>query len=338
MGATLNERGRIAGIALLAAWILTFEAVGSFARVQPDALSRFSYTEYHMGVDARLVVYARDRRIAETACAAAYERIAALDTMMSDYRKDSELNLLSDAAGGPPVRVSHELFKVLERAQRISRESGGCFDVTVGPVVQLWRKARKTGKLPDPPELAAARKLVGWRMVTLDPVAETVRLAKPGMRLDLGAIAKGYAADQALFSFKSHGIKQAMVDIGDIALGDPPPGKKGWSISIPDAGRTPALMLLSNCATSSSGDTEQHVIIGGREYSHVVDPHTGMALTNRVQATVIARDGFTSDPLSTCMTMLGPAGRKRMLKLYPGSKAFVRRLSLRADKPTSLRT
>ena len=281
-----------------------------------------------MGVDTRLVVYAPDQATAERACAAAFERIAYLDSMMSDYRADSELMRLCDKAAEQPVKVSSELFEVLWRAQQISRQSGGAFDVTVGPIVRLWRAARKSGMLPTASEIASARALVGWERMRLDKNARTVRLTVPGMRLDLGAIGKGYAADAAQVVLKAHGITRAMVDIGDIALSGPPPGERGWKISVPDAGSdaNPVEMRLANCAVSSSGDTEQHVIIGGVEYSHVVDPHTGMALTNRIQATVIAKDGFTSDPLSTSMTLLGATARARMLRAYPGVKVYVRRL------------
>lgn len=290
--------------------------------------SRFTYTEYLMGQDARLVVYAGDEAAAQKACKAAFERIAVLDAMMSDYRPDSELMRLSDKAGGPPVHVSPELFLVLKRAQEVSRLSNGYFDVTVGPVVGLWRKARKDGKLPDPAALERARRLVGWRMMTLNDKDQTVQLAKPGMRLDLGGIAKGYAGDEAQRVLKENGITRAMIDIGDIVLSDPPPNAKGWSIEVPDS-KKPA-MLLSNCAISSSGDTEQYVVIGGVRYSHVVDPHTGQSLKNRVQATVIAKDGLTSDPLSTSMTLVDKKTRAKLLDAFPGAQCFVRRL---ADEP-----
>ncbi len=289
-----------------------------------EPLKRFSYTEYLMGQDARLVVYARDETVAQKACKAAFERIAELDAMMSDYRKDSELMRLSDKAGGPPVHVSPELFLVLKRAQEVSKLSGGYFDVTVGPVVGPWRRARKDGKLPDPAVLEQARGLVGWQMLTLNDKDQTVQLEKPGMRLDLGGIAKGYAGDEAQKVLKENGITRAMVDIGDIVLSAPPPDAKGWSIEMPDSGAPP--QLLSNCAISSSGDTEQYVVIGGVRYSHVVDPHTGQALRNRVQATVIARNGLTSDPLSTSMTLVDGRARARLLHAFPGSKCFVRAL------------
>jgi len=283
-----------------------------------------------MGVDARLVVYAPDQAAAERACKAAFQRIAALDSIMSDYRRDSELNRLSAGAGGPAARVSSDLFIVLRRAQEVARRSEGAFDVTVGPLIHLWRAARKSGVLPDPAELERARKGIGWQKVRLDERARTVWLMEPGMKLDLGGIAKGYAADAAQTVLKKHGVTHALAQLGgDIVVTGPPPGTEGWTIRVPNAGddQGPADLRLTACAVSTSGDTEQFAVIGGRRYSHVVDPRTGQALTNRVQVTLIARDGLTSDPLSTALSVLGPGGREELLAAYPGTKAYVRVLS-----------
>src|SRR5436309_378491 len=160
-----------------------------------ERLARYEYTEYHMGVDVRLVVYAPDKATAERACAAAFERFAELDTIMSDYRDTSELMRLCKRAGGPAAPVSRDLFLVLQRSQKLARRSGGAFDVTCGPLVRLWRKARKAKTLPPPSEVASARARVGWNLMQLDAHRRTVRLLKPGMQLDLGGIAKGYADD-----------------------------------------------------------------------------------------------------------------------------------------------
>lgn len=283
-----------------------------------------------MGVDARLVVYAPDPGTAEKACAAAFARIAALDAIMSDYRRDSELTRLSGQSGGPPVRVSPDLFRVLRRAQEVARDSGGAFDVTVGPLVALWRKARKAGVLPDPQALKHARRCVGWRKLILDDRGRTVRLTVRGMKLDLGGIAKGYAADCAQRVLREHGIARALVELGgDIAVSAPPPGTDGWTIRVPNAADQagPVDRRFSHTAISTSGDTEQYAVIDGRRYSHVVDPRTGQALTNRVQVTLTAPDGLTSDPLSTALTVLSAEERGRLLKAYPGSTAYVRVLS-----------
>jgi thiamine biosynthesis lipoprotein len=319
-----------------------------------------------MGVDARIVVYAPDRPSAEAACAAAFARIAALDSMMSDYRRDSELMRLCARAGGQAARVSPDLFLVLRRAQEVARNSGGAFDITAGPLIALWRTARKAAVLPDSAKLRRARRLVGWRKLQLDASARTARLTVRGMKLDLGGIAKGYAADAAQRVLKEHGISRALVELGgDIVVSGPPPGTDGWTIRVPTGGtalsplgawlsapgkgvgvspgagtapvptgsRAPsaesyALLRFTHCAISTSGDTEQFAVIGGRRYSHVVDPRTGQALTNRVQATLVAPDGLTADPLSTALCVLDEPGRQRLLAAYPDTTASVRALAL----------
>lgn len=282
-----------------------------------------------MGVDARIVVYAPTQEAAERACTAAFARIAELDSIMSDYRVDSELNRLAAQAGGPPVKVSRDLFLVLQRAQQVSAASAGAFDITVSPLVRLWREARKAKRLPAEADIQAARRFVGWNFMSLDPLGLRVRLAKPGMRLDLGGIAKGYAADEALVVLGKHGIQRALIELGgDIRLGEAPPNAKGWVVRVTVADRRQGERFedleLANCGVSTSGDTEQFFESGGKRYSHVVDPRTGWALTSRRQATVIAPDAFTSDPLSTALTVAQGRDQKRLLASFPQAKAMIR--------------
>jgi thiamine biosynthesis lipoprotein len=282
-----------------------------------------------MGIDARLVVYAADQKSAEDACSAAFDRIAQLDSIMSDYRPNSELMQLCAKAGGPAIEVSPDLFKVLQRAQQVSRQSQGAFDITVGPLIQLWRKARKTSVLPTPAEIKSARKLVGWQKIRLDGPTRRVRLTVPGMKLDLGGIAKGYAGDAAQEVLKKHGITRALVEMGgDIVVSDAPPDKKGWTLRSPNAGTNqgPVDLIVTNRAVSTSGDTEQFVVIGGKRYSHIVDPRTGNALTNRVQVTLIAPNGITSDPLTKTICVLHKKDSAKILKHYPLVKAYIKTL------------
>ena len=289
-------------------------------------LSRFTFTEYHMGVDAQITVYAKDQKTAEEACAAGFEKMASLDTIMSDYRKNSELSKLCSKSGGPAVQVSQDLFDVLVCAKQISSQSEGLFDVTVGPLVKLWRAARKTGVLPKQSDINAAKRLVGWRHIHLDPKTRSVRLDFPGMKLDLGAIGKGYADGEVLKVLKRYGIDRALVQMGgDILVTNPPPGRPGWIIEVPNSVSPKTHVLtLSKRAISTSGDTEQFVVIGGKKYSHVVNPQTGMAITQGVQATIVVPIGTESDGLSTALTLLSPRGRRRLLSHYPQAKAFVR--------------
>jgi len=290
-----------------------------------------------MGIDARIVLYAPDQKTAEVAAEAAFKRIAVLEDVMSDYRPTSELMRLCAQPAKKPVKISPDLYKVLKVSQQISAQSGGAFDVTVGPLIQLWRKARKEGKLPDPALIRAAKKLVGYRKLKLNAKDQTATLAENGMKLDLGGIAKGFAADEALIQVQKNGVKSALIEMGgDIVLGDAPPKTEGWQVIVPNNTSGKPEMTLKNCAISSSGDTEQFVVIGGKRYSHVVDPKTGNGLTRRVQASIIAPNGLTSDPISTALTVLNERGRERLLRNYRTSKVFIKTASDAMDRESGL--
>jgi thiamine biosynthesis lipoprotein len=290
-------------------------------------LQRFTFTQRHMGTQFEIVLYAPNETIAQEAAQAAFARIAELDGIMSDYRPTSELMQLCKKAGGGPVPVSADLFDILARSQEISRRSEGAFDVTVGPVVRLWRRSRRTRRLPDPDELARARKLVGYDKIRLNARERTVQLTVEGMLLDLGAIAKGYAVEAALEVLRRYGLTRALVAAsGDIAAGDPPPGRPGWKVGIApldNANAEPSrFVLLNHAAVSTAGDTEQYVEIDGKRYSHIVDPHTGMGLTRRSSATVVARDGTTADGLDTAVSVLGAQKGLALVEATDGAALF----------------
>ena len=304
------------------------------ASVHADAreLTRYEYTEYHMGVDVRIVVYTENQEKAVKAVSAAFERFAQLDTIMSDYRADSELMQLCAKAGGPPVKISRELTYVLAHAQELARRSGGAFDITCSPSVRLWRKARKTHVLPTEAEIAEAVSHSGWQKLQVDPRKHTARLAEKGMLLDLGGIGKGYANDEAQAVLKRFGIRSALVEAGgDIVVTDPPPGSAGWRIQaqihndhLPSpAPDDPHVMLLSNCSVSTSGDTEQFVDIGGKRFSHIVNPITGQALTNRIAVMVIAKQGITTDGLTKPVSILGVEKTQALVSTYPGARVWI---------------
>jgi thiamine biosynthesis lipoprotein len=293
------------------------------ATTQP---TRFEYSKIYMGMKTRLVVYANDESQAVNACRAAFARIGKVDDVASDYRKDSELMRFCENAAARPVALSNDLYTLLTEAEKIAQWSDGSFDITVGPYVQLWRKARKEKTLPTAEEIAVASKLVGWQKLQIDPIHRTARLAVPGMKLDLGGIAKGYAGDCAIATLKENGITSALFEAGgDIVTSDAPPGTEGWKIELVDAGPDmPKTLTVHNAAVSTSGDTMQFVEIGGKHYSHVVDPHTGIGLTSRAMATIVAPKGLWSDPLSKPATMLSAEKLAELLKHYPGTKAYVR--------------
>jgi thiamine biosynthesis lipoprotein len=299
-------RGRVVigcGLLVLVWWS------GMFVQADGPALMRYTFTEPHMGTTFRIVLYAADEPTANRAAQAAFLRIAELDDIMSDYRPASELMQLCARAGGEPIPVSEDLFRVLQRGQEIAALSDGAFDVTVGPLSRLWRASRKSKKLPSPEELARARALVGPGLMKLDATKRTVQLARDGMVLDLGGIAKGYAADAGLAVLKRHGVDRALVAAsGDIAVSGPPPDADGWTIAIRplESDETPPrALLLKDAAVSTSGDAEQFVEIEGKRYSHILDPRTGLGLVGRMSVTVVAKQGLWSDPLTKVVCVLG---------------------------------
>ena len=277
-------------------------------------LAKFQQAQVHMGVEFEIVLYAQDEPQANEVFTRAFARVAALDKAMSDYDPASELSRLSEtsAAGAPtePIKISDDLMRVLSFAQDVSRQTGGAFDVTVGPLTKLWRRARRQKELPSAEQLAEGRASVGYQFLKLDAEAQTAQLLKPRMRLDLGGIAKGLAADEALAEIRKAGLRRALVRAsGDIAAGDSPPGEGGWRIGLaplnPDDPPT-HFVRLANRAISTSGDARQHLIVDGRRYSHIIDPRTGLGISGRSSVTVIAPRGMQADSLASAISILGP--------------------------------
>ncbi len=286
---------------------------------------RHEFGEKQMGADFRIVLYADKEKLARKAAETAFAEVTRLNGILSDYEADSELSRLSDTSGsGRLVPVSEDLWAVLSASQKFSAQTADAFDITVGPCVRLWRIARFRKALPVSEKLAQARKAVGFRNLKLFPKKRGGRLDAPNMVLDLGGIAKGYAADKALAVLRRHGIRSALVDAGgDIVLGDPPPGRKGWRIEI--GGRKhPALPVLelATCAVATSGDVEQFVEIDGTRYSHLIDPKTGIGLTTQLQVTVVAPTGMEADSLASALSVLGPEKGTDLVQTLPGVKAY----------------
>ena len=291
--------------------------------------ARYAYEKAEMGLPVRVTLYAPDEPTARAAADSAFKRVEALNTVFSDYDSDSELSRLSDSAGSETaVPVGPELWRVLEFAQRIAVLSQGAFDITVGPVVNLWRVARRKRALPNKERLEEALGRVGYLNLELDPAAQTALLRKARMRLDAGGIAKGYAMEEALEVLRALGHPRAMVaGGGDIALGEPPPGETGWRIEVIalDAAGAPAprFLRLANCSVATSGDLYQRLEIEGRRYSHIVDPRTGIGLTDHSLVTVVARRGIEADALSKVLAVLGPGKGLPIVEGFPDVAAYV---------------
>lgn len=289
---------------------------------------RYQFSQPHMGTLYRIVLYAPDEEAAKQAAGAAFTRIAQLDACMSDYKPDSELMQLCGKAGGEPAPVSAELFDILAKSQAAARASDGAFDTTVGPLVRLWRAARKSRQLPDAEALAQAKALAGYGKLVLDEGARTARLLQKGMSLDLGGIAKGYAGDQAVAVLKKNGVERALVVAGgEVVASGPPPGLAGWTVGIApleDPDKPPSVyLLLRDAAVSTSGDAEQYVEIGGVRYSHILDPKTGLGLKGHSSVSVVTPSGAVSDSLATAVSVLGPEAGLELVESTPGAAALV---------------
>ena len=293
------------------------------------ALEKFAFEKAEMGMPFRITLHARDEKAARAAAGAAFARVAALNRVFSDYEDDSELTLLSRSSGsGRAVKVSDELWTVLHRAQALAERTGGAFDVTCGPLTALWRRARRKMELPAPDLVGEMLGRTGWRKMRLDEKARTVELLAPDMRLDVGSIAKGFACDEALKTLRAAGCPSAMVaGSGDISAGDPPPGRKGWRIEVvaldtenPAQPSKPVVIEIANAAIATSGDRNQRLEIGGRRYSHILDPRTGQPMQDHALVSVIAKDGLTAG-ISTACSVIGP---DEALKLAAEWKAEIR--------------
>ncbi len=285
-----------------------------------SAAEKFSFSRPLMGTRFSVVCYAENRAAAEKAAGSAFAKAEEVNAVASDYLPDSELSLLSSKTVGAPVPLSPLFFDLLEHSRRIAEATGGAFDPTLSPMTKLWRETRTSGRLPDPETLAAARAASGWRHFTLDPEARSITLHRENMAFDLGGIAKGYAADLMLESLAAAGIRQALITAGgDIRLGEAPPGREGWNVALKtfDLKKNEEILTLSNTAVSTSGDLHQSVEIEGVSYSHILDPATGLGLTRRIAATVIATEAKLSDPLATAACVLGPDGSEA-LRDFPG--------------------
>ena len=278
-----------------------------------------------MGADFRIVLYADSEKVAKEVANAAFAEVERLNAILSDYDPESELSRLSDTSGsGQHIALSDDLFSVLDASQKLARQTAGAFDVTIGPCVRLWRIARFRKAFPLTEKLAEVRKAVGFRHLNISHTKQTALLEVPNMVLDLGGIAKGYVADKALMVLRKRGIGSALVDAGgDLSLGDPPPGRKGWRIEVgglkhPDL----PVLELAHCSIATSGDVEQFVEIDGKRYSHLINPSTSIGLTTRMQVTVVTSTGIQADSLASALSVLGTERGSKLVQKLSGVRAY----------------
>lgn len=265
-------------------------------------------TEFMMDTAVTITAYGPR---AEQAVAAAFAEMRRVAALMNADDPDSEVSLINRNAGLEPVRVSSETFELLELCQHYSELAAGAFDVTVRPLVELWGIGKKDKYVPSPEEIERALQLVDYRKVILDQNTKTVFLPVPGMGVDLGGAAKGYAADRAREILKEHGVRSALIDAGGNiwTVGIRPDGRK-WRIGIrhprPEvAGGVLAVLPSQDLTLVTSGDYERYFLKYGTRYHHIFDPHTGLPARELVSATIIGNNSAEADILSTAVFVLG---------------------------------
>lgn len=290
-----------------------------------------------MGTEFRIIMFAADSTAASGAAATAFALADSLEAIMSDYRPESELNRLSATAGsGRSIPVSEPLLRVLLEAVEVSETTDGAFDVTAGALTRLWRRGIRRGAVPPDTAITAALETIGYRDMSVDSRTGTVRLDRPGSRLDLGGIAKGFTADRMLECLNSSGFAVALVDTGgDIAAGDPPPRLDGWRVSLADSTRT---ILVSNAGVATSGDTYRFLQADGRRYSHIVDPTTGYGTTRTHAATVLASSAMMADAFASAFAVMPASEAIDLAESHPNLEARILSRSDSASVPMLLKT
>jgi thiamine biosynthesis lipoprotein len=283
-------------------------------------LKTLQKTETIMGTQVTITVVAAHEGSGSIAIDAAMAEIRRLDEMMSLYKNTSEIVRVNKAAGRQPVAVSPEMIEVVETAARISDLTKGAFDVTVGPLVALWRTRLKENRVPTDVEIAAAAKLVGYKNIVINKKGTTLFLKKTGMILDFGGVAKGYAADKAAAVLKKHGIENGIVALaGDIRVMGRRPDNKPWRIDVQhprEHQKSLAVLELTDRFISTSGDYERFQIVQSKRYHHIINPHTGKPSQGMISVTLIGENGAFTDAFTTAIFVLGmERGRSLVNKL-----------------------
>lgn len=269
-------------------------------------LERYEFSAEKMGVPVRVVLYAPDANRAENAANAVWKRFDELNAALSDYDPESEIIQVCRQAGtsDEPIAISADLRKSLEESRLYCELTNGAFDVTVSPVVKLWRRSRFFNERPPEDVLARAKANIGLDVWSID---ERGVKANEGVRFDVGGIAKGIALDEALEIVQNMGIESALIDAsGDLRIGAAPPGKIGWKVGFASLNNEPVFYCeLENVGICSSGDANRYLEIDGVRYSHLIDPRTGEPLTRRCVCSVIAPTATTADALASALCVLG---------------------------------
>jgi len=305
-----------------------------FALGQKNEFVKYTFEQPHMGTQFLIVCYATDSIKARNAAEKAFDRIAELNNVLSDYHPESELSvLMKNQRPGLAYKVSDDLWYMLKASIEVSKKTNGLFDITVGNCTKLWRRAQRKKALPNNNAIVQTLANTGFQHIILDSVNQKVSFKKPDIKLDFGGIAKGYAADEVYKIFVREGIKRVMIDAGgDIFCGKAPPGKSGWEVKvISGLGDKDFEICLENLAVATSGDLYRFFELDGVRYSHIVDPTACAPITQQISTTVISNFAEKADFMASTLNVSGNGKRSRnILKNYPQTYGLI--FSKKSDK------
>jgi thiamine biosynthesis lipoprotein len=262
-----------------------------------------------MGSAFNLIIVSADSNKANHLARKSYELVDSLNHIFSNYDSSSELSKINASAGLLPYKMSTAMLDLVQKSQYAYIQSKGAYDISIGPLSSLWRKARKAKLFPEASTVLATKKLVGFAQIKINKRLGTIFLPNANMQLDFGGIAKGYIAQWVINFLKANGIQQALVDAGgDIVMSGPPLNQQGWLIGVNLPETTDQLLnkklQLSNCSVATSGDVFQFIEYKGVKYSHIINPLTGYGVTNLRNVTIVAKTGATADWLATACSIL----------------------------------
>ena len=254
---------------------------------------KYSFIEQKMGSDFGIIFFDGDSAHAYKIAQNAYLIVDSLNKSFSDYDKYSEISLLVQKPN-EWVQISENLFQILKESKVAFGKSAGYFDVGLGQLTQLWRKSRLAKALPNKNELKFAQQHSGIKYIQIDKDKKQVKILKKGVLIDLGGIGKGFAAQKVLDYLKTENIHNALINAaGNMAIGAPPIDKKNWEIAVelPDTNHNISnnWLNINNMAISTSGDIYQFFVANGKKYSHILNPKTGLGLTNQRQVTIVCK-------------------------------------------------
>ncbi len=271
--------------------------------------------------------YGGNEDAAVSAIDAAFKEMERIEHVFSKFDENSEVSKINRLAGLEKVMASEEVFKLTERSVYYSSISDGAFDITVAPLMEIWGFVRKHKVIPDKDAVENALKSVGYKNIALDPEELSIRFLNKGVKVDFGGIAKGYAVDRAKDVLVSKGIKNGLVNLGGniFALGNAP-GNKAWKIGVEDPinkGKLLRSFELRDNAISTSGNYERFFAIGGKRYSHIINPVTGEPCQGIISVTVIADSAEEADALSTAIFVMGEEKGINLAKSIKGIKVLI---------------